>query len=285
MPILSTGWTTLAFHYPSGKVKWNSLYQDKYLYVSSVEVRLWKLMHTDFIAPIKCATGFLYHHLSSNITLQLPIVDNTGEAWHWFFFLVDFKRSFFFSPMYGCSTSSGFLSHVRILRIWGFKYTKKNSLIKCFSLRDHYAAKKLLLLSNRWAGMCIHFSCIHTDHFLHTNSHAFLRLYIHMSLTFQMSSWTSFSHTCVWLKVKLPRLLVVLYVLHRDLIKRRCPKLRTVLHWKPFWAQWSGRIILLFLCLTVFFYISVKPLHFLQHQITVDSFSICELLWTKTFFL
>lgn len=150
-------------------------------------------------------------------------------------------------------------------------------------MRDHYAAKKLLLLSNRWAGMCIHFYT-----YRRLSSHkfsCFSRLYIHMSLTFQTSNWTSFSHTCVSLKVKLPRLLVVLYVMHRVLIKRRCPKLTTVLHWKPFWAQWSGRTILLFLCLTVFFYILVKPLHFLQHQITVDSFSICELLWTKTSFL
>jgi len=28
MPIQGTGWTTLAFHYPSEKVKQNSLYQD-----------------------------------------------------------------------------------------------------------------------------------------------------------------------------------------------------------------------------------------------------------------
>lgn len=39
-------------------------------------------IHVGFIAPIKCATGFLYHHLCSSITLQLLVVDNAGEAWH-----------------------------------------------------------------------------------------------------------------------------------------------------------------------------------------------------------
>lgn len=32
------------------------------------------------IAPIKCASRLLYHHLSSNIMRQLPVVDNAEET-------------------------------------------------------------------------------------------------------------------------------------------------------------------------------------------------------------
>jgi len=121
--------------------------------------------------------------------------------------------------------------------------------------------------------------------FLHKFSY-FSRLYIDTSLAGQMSSWTSFSHTWVWPEVRLSRLLGVVSILHGDLADwKHVPKTENCSSPKPFLcsvAQWGGRMILLLLCLTVFFYISVSS-YTLQHQIAVDSFSICALLWTETF--
>lgn len=134
----------------------------------------------------------------------------------------------------------------------------------CFSSGVHYAAKQLFPLSNKWADTFIYFSGTHTDCFLYIKFSFFFskadQSYVFEFSDVQLNFFQSYLSVTQGQLVQTSGSAVCSPQI--SLIERRCPKLRSVLHQKPFGAQWSGRIALLFLCLTVFSYISVKQSHF-----------------------
>lgn len=175
------------------------------------------------------------------------------------------KNPHYFSLAYGCSVSSGLSLH--LTGYCEFEDTKQERLIITFSA---FAWEIIMYFVCQTNGLVCVFTFLIYRLLSLRQTLVLFRLYVHMSLqTFQVSNWTSISHT-QW--VKFSTLLVALRVLHRTLCNwKEVPKTEKFSSSEAIWNSSGVETLLCFShAWQSFLYFSN---HIFLHQISIDSFS------------